>query len=466
MSQERSWKQRLVVPLGLFALSFALLAGLSWERVTGPSTDPHFVYQARAWLEGSLELTRKPPHGNDWASYEWIKLRSGQELRGVWLDHKARRFRSLEGEVFIIDRKEEDPRARKKQYFMSFPPMPAVVMTPLAAIWGYRANDVLVTLLFAALNVALMFVLLRRLSERGLTERSLSDNLWLTLLFGAGTAHLWCAVLGQVWFTALIMGVSFTLMYMLASIDARRPLLAGLFLAAAFATRTPLVFSAVFFAAFVFFPGGRWLRREDWGQAARKVALFALPCLVVGLLLLYHNHLRFSSWTEFGHSYLAGGQIARIQKYGLFNYHFLSKNLSAALTLLPRLQPDYPYVMVSRHGMSLLLSTPALVYLFRPLERRDLQEQFWWRALWVTVAAVATPALFYQNTGYEQFSYRFSLDYTPYLIVLLAAGRRPLSRWFKLLVLWGIGVNLFGAITFKRFVQFYLPGATFFDPDA
>jgi drug/metabolite transporter (DMT)-like permease len=78
--------------------------------------------------------------------------------------------------------------------------------------------------------------------------------------------------------------------------------------------------------------------------------------------------------------------------------------------------------------------------------------------LWVTVMCVATPALFYQNTGYEQFGYRFSLDYTPYLILLLAVGRRPLSRTFKVLVLAGVAVNTFGAVTFKRFHTFYSNG--------
>lgn len=430
----------------------------------GPSSDPHFVYQANAWLEGSLALTRSPPHGNDWASYEQLRLRSGEELRGVWLDAGARKFKTLDGRVFVIDRGELDPKANKKQYFMSFPPMPAVVMTPLAAVWGYGVDDVSVTIFFAALNVALMFVLLRRLSEGGLTGRGERDNLWLTLLFAAGTAHLWCAVLGQVWFTALIMGVSFTLLYMLASVEAKHPLLAGLCLACAFGTRTPLLFSAVFFAGFLLFPGGEW-RRSGWGEAVKKGLWFGLPCALVGLALLWHNEARFGSWGEFGHSYLAGGQIARIQKYGLFNYHFLSKNLSAALTLLPRLQVDAPFVLVSRHGMSLLLTTPAWLYLLRPLPRERVIEVAWWRLLWATVAVVAVPGFFYQNTGYEQFGYRFSLDYTPYLIALLAVGRQPLSGWFKALVLWGIGVNLFGAITFKRFEQFYMNGATFFDPD-
>jgi hypothetical protein len=34
-------------------------------------------------------------------------------------------------------------------------------------------------------------------------------------------------------------------------------------------------------------------------------------------------------------------------------------------------------------------------------------------------------------------------------------GRRPLSWLFKLAVIFGIGVNAFGAVTFKRFGEFF-----------
>ncbi len=460
----RTWQQRALIPCVLFAVFFGLLSALSWERLAKQSPDAHFVYLANAWLDGSLQLQKAPPHRNDWASYEWMRLKSGQEVKGVWLDRGTGRFRTLGGEVLVIDRGEVDHRNKETRYFVSFPPGPAALMLPLAAVWGYEVNDVLFTLFFGALNVVLMFLLLRRFSDGGRSGRGLGENLWLTVLFGAGTVHLWCAVQGQVWFTALVVGATCMLLYLLASIDARHPLLAGIFLAMGFATRTPLLFACVFFFAYVLFPGGR-LRRGEWKQAAVKLGLFCLPCLIVGLLLLYQNHLRFESFSEFGHTYLAGGSIGRIRKFGLFNVHFLSKNLSAALTLLPRIQPDAPYVKISRHGMSLLLTTPVWIYLFRPLPRESREDAFTWRLLWFTVAAVGTPALFYQNTGYEQFGYRFSLDYTPLLVLLLAVGRRPLTWVFKALVIFGILVNTFGAVTFKRFDQFYLPGATFFDPD-
>src|SRR5262249_31566704 len=154
--------------------------------------------------------------------------------------------------------------------------------------------------------------------------------------------------------------------------------------------------------------------------------------------------------TEFGHSYLAVRQQAQIEHYGLFNLHYLGRNLAVALTLLPDVFARPPYFTISGHGLALWLTTPALLLLLWPRTRGPLP-----RPLWLTTLAVAGWSLIYQNSGWVQFGYRFSLDYITLLIVLLAIGGRPLGRCAKALIVVGIVVNLFGAITFSRMNQFY-----------
>jgi hypothetical protein len=62
--------------------------------------------------------------------------------------------------------------------------------------------------------------------------------------------------------------------------------------------------------------------------------------------------------------------------------------------------------------------------------------------------------LLYQNSGYQQFGYRFSNDYIVFLILLLAVGGQRFGRVFKLLLILAAAINLFGAITFDRYPQF------------
>lgn len=452
--QPPSFWQRQRLPILIFLLSLAIFSAFAGPRMRAPSPNNHFVYLADAWLKGSLELPNRPPHHNDWASVDTLHLRNGDSYRGIWRDRQARRFLSTTGELYAFDASELAGMRTERTYYVSFPPMPSVLMLPGVAIWGMRFNDVWFTVAFAAANVALFFVLLRRLSAQGRSRLSRNDNLWMTALFGFGTAHLWCSVLGAVWFTALIVGVTFTLLYMLASLGARAPFLAGLWLACAFAARTPLVYSVVFFAWFFFFPDGRL--RKDWGKRFWIDGLtFVAAPLVVGVALLIHNYYRFDSFSEFGHRYLAAGQIPRIRDYGLFNVHFLSTNLTALLALVPKFLPEAPWVQISKHGLAIWFTTPPLLYFLaagysKEVAARTLQ----WAAL-ATLAVIALPHLLYQNTGWVQFGYRFSLDYLAYLLVLLILGRSRLTWPFKVLIVVAILINAFGAVTFDRMPRFY-----------
>jgi len=474
--QIKASKRALFQALAIFAISALVFSLFAFDRITKPSTDPHFAYLAvtlNSMIAASLgnegaknrrkdrvsfELEKHPPHGNDWASYEEIRFKDGTLLKGTWLDKKRNgRFRLFSGDAMVLGPKELIGSKTKKRYFMSFPPGPSFVMMPLALVFDYKINDVILTVFFASFNVALIFLLLVRLTQMGRSRRTTKENMWLTLLFGFGTAHLWLSVMGQVWFTALIMGASFTLLFLYFSLELRRPFLAGIFAAMAFSTRTPLLFACILFYLFLFFPEGK-IRKGEWSETLKKGVWFTIPCLAMGLFLLYTNTIRFESPTEFGHSYLAGGGLDRIKNYGLFNFHFLSKNLAALFTLLPRFQPDSPYVIVSKHGMSLLFASPAFFYLLAAKKHEDAKDIFLYRALWLTVICIAIPHLLYQNTGYEQFSYRFSLDYTPYLILLLAIGDAPIKKGFKSAILFGVAVNAFGAIVFKRFSIFFSNG--------
>ena len=141
----------------------------------------------------------------------------------------------------------------------------------------------------------------------------------------------------------------------------------------------------------------------------------------------------------------------RMFRFGLFNYHFLSRNLAAALILLPRIMTHYPYVKVSQHGMSLLVTSPNLAYTVMPQERSPLT-----KALWFTILTTALPSLLYQSSGYVQFGYRYSLDYMVYFVVLLAIGNRPLTKLFRALVVVAFAINLFLAIAFDRYMRVLL----------
>jgi hypothetical protein len=378
-------------------------------------------------------------------------------LRGTFIEgsefEAPHRFETLDRRLLTIRRAQIDAARsaeRTRHYYVSFPPAPAVLMIPQVLISGYRANDVAFTVFFAAFNVALAFVLFRRLSRLGVTARRPWENVVFALALGFGSVHLWCSVLGQVWFTALVVGVTATLLYVLSCTDMRRPWLIGLALAFAAAVRPQLAFGAVLYAGLLLFPEGR-LRRSGWRRAFTDAAWFALPLVVVGVLLAWYNQARFGNPLVFGHEYLQAGKIDRIRDWGLFNYHFLSYNLTAAFATLPKLSRNAPHVIFSLHGMSVFLSMPFLVYLFAPRHPDGDRATFLWhRVLWAATAAVAIPGFLYQNTGWEQYGFRFAMDWIVYVTVLVAMTRRRIAWFFGTLLVVGFLVNAWGAVAFKR----------------
>lgn len=491
-----SRRRTALVALVVFVVVAAVYTLTAWDRVKQPSPHFHFVDLAWSFMHGRLD-TDTPrqrlnapakaddppgyrdavnraltgPDGkavgwNDWSSYRVLTLKSGETVAGVWpwkdtKGEKRKDFRTLRGDWMRIDPGADiargcDPEAKYKRcdevkYFISFPPLPGLIMVPLVSVWGYRVNDVLVTILFAALNAVLIFLMMRVLASRGHSERPLREQLWLTALFAFGTVAYFSSVRGEVWFTALVLGLTLNTAYLMASLDARRPLLAGLFLILGFATRTPLVFATPFFLMQLWWSRGDDGARPAWGVLARKAALFVVPCIIGGVALMWYNHARFGSPFEFGHTFLVEGTRPAIREHGLFSFHFLNRNLSAMLTNMPVFTLEHPYVKVTRHGLGLIATTPVLLTLLWPRGPRTTL----WRSLVLTVACVLVPAAFYQNTGWAQFGYRFSLDWTPYLMALLAIDQRRIGRLYAAFIVVAIVVNLFGAATFGRANPFY-----------
>jgi hypothetical protein len=458
------WLSAYKVELILFVVSFAVLAAFSSQRFLRQSEAPHFVWQAKAWLEGRLDLDPDIiPEAN---------VKPGQQVRPavgrmpIMEDYACVRVVAgkkirCEGNVIEGDR-----------FFSSFPWFPSVPMLPFVALHGYQFNDTSFGVFVGALAIALFYSLLRLLAKEGETDRTQPENIALALVLGFGTLFFYCAIRGEVWFSAEVMGVALTCLYVRNSLGARRPLLAGLFYSMAVLTRTPLAFAGIFFVLEALCPGptGRLeqlkkITPERW----RKLGLFAAGAAPLALIAALYNYARFDSFTEFGHRFIYFNAVTRdIDAYGLFNPHYLFEtfrgpgNLKAAFGLWPNISLNPLSITYDPNGLSLLLTLPLILFLVVPRARVELADEqvklskyrrLHW-PLWLTVAATALPGFFYQNNGYMQFGYRFSLDYTPYLLLLFAIGNWKLkNRWVQAAIAVGVLVNFWGAVAFRGYTE-------------
>lgn len=458
--------QRWRMPLLVYVVAAGVYLAVAGPRLGGPTADNHFVHLAQSFLRGQLGvIDNRPPGTNDWACYD----EEHHEIcpPSAWPPPWGR-----------------GPNEHQRWY-VSFPPLPAIVILPAVAIWGTDTRDALFWALVAGLSPTFLYVLLRALRERKRSERTEADDLLLTALYAFGTVFFFVAVQGTVWFAGHVVASALIPLLLLASLDGERPLVAGLVLGALFMTRPHTLLLGVIplvellaahrkpdapalpapdergpFARLVM-----WLRGTRWSDALKQLVVLGLPVLAVGLVAMAMNEARFERPTEFGHRFLMIHWRGRIETWGLFSYHYLSKNLAIFLASLPWLTAREPHVVISRHGLALWFTTPALLLALWPKRALDA----YLRVLFLGAALVALMDLLYQNSGWVQFGYRFATDYLVVLIVLIALGGRKLrGPGFIAAMIFAIAVNLFGAITFDRAHQFYDDDATqerVFQPD-
>jgi hypothetical protein len=245
-----------------------------------------------------------------------------------------------------------------------------------------------------------------------------------------------------------------------------RQVAAGLLFGLACTARLTIVFGFPFLL--LVGGGGNWLRRGLLAGAGAAVPLVAL--------LVY-------TYAETGHLFNPVYDYLYQQELGytFLNYHadwsiedlrYVPQNLMIMLFNTPLIMPNqYPWpadqlcqggaarglfdkscpiAVPNWVGNSVILTSPA--YLLAPLA---FIPALWRRLDRVTVgAAIAVVAIAFVNLmhfsqGWVQFGYRFSNDFAPFAILLVALGANRLGRYWWVLVPFvaaSIAINLWGTV--------------------
>lgn len=320
------------------------------------------------------------------------------------------------------------------RWYVPFPPLAALLMVPLVLVLG-SFSTVAFCAVFGAATVCLVFLILVGLTRRGWVPLDDATIGWLTALFGAGCVHWSMAVTGSVWFVGQVCAVTFCALAVAVAIWAPRRAAAwigGVALGLAALGRPDLVLTWPLIAGIA--------RQRRHAHPVRWAAISLVLVAVAGVLSGLYNQARFGSPFDFGYAAenVAGTLTTTLAEHGQFGLSYLPQNLWTMLLAGPApgtLLPD-------PRGMSLLLTTPALLFLARTRGSSPLV-----RGAWIALLALMAPLLLYYNTGWAQFGYRFSLEFMVPVIVLLAvavAPRAPLT--FRVLVAVGIVINAAGTV--------------------
>jgi hypothetical protein len=326
---------------------------------------------------------------------------------------------------------------------VGFPPGPGFLLLPLMLVLGPVLATQWLGAMIGGLGVAALDRLSAAWSEAMETDaRPPGSPNMIAVLAGAGTLWIWIVPSGNTFLFAQTVGTT-ALTLALWAAWRRRPWLGGLLFGIAITSRPAMLLALPLLVGFAVRRSHisesvhaerscRSSRRRSWIRAAPMM----VGPMLLGLVTLALNEMRFGSPFEFGYRFMIVPPElrARLLEYGPISIAHLARNLHYVVLGIPQTvrdaaaEPVFPLLVSDPHGMGLFFVTPAFVAAFLAVTATDRRRRILLGLTWVSLVLTCLPGLLYYNTGWVQWGGRFLLDGWPMWLVLTALGLRRMPR--------------------------------------
>ncbi len=382
---------------GTVILSLLAVYGVLWaltpDQPFGTSTYNSYLLQALRWLDGHLDL------GQNY-SYLEIATYGGK-------------------------------------YFISFPPIPSVILLPFAALFGADTPDHLIAVVMGMIGA--LYALRLALS----LEISKPASVIWALLLTIGSNFLHVGYRGDVWYFAQTSAFAFTMASLYyALLGTRRQGWLPLFCLALAVGCRPL--------NMVYLPLICYLIWQRYRQSLIKIqnSWWYLPPLAVGIFLMLLNYLRFDNIFEFGHNYLPEFSIE--SPNGQFWLGYIPENLGRMFRL-PSIE-NHRLIFPIFDGVALWLVSPIFLawsYFLLKYLRKEWKQPLFWLLLLLPLLHLLFLCC-HKTLGGWQFGNRYTVDLLPVIflgvLLWLRQEKSHLPIWTYPLLFWGMGINLVGTV--------------------
>ena len=311
------------------------------------------------------------------------------------------------------------------RYYWPLGPFPAVLLMPFVLVCRWIGVEFYQAYASLPLSLWTSWLIFRLASKCG---RSKVESTWLALAFCGASSYPSVAAISMSWPFAQVVAIYLLFLALHEWLGQKRWLVIGLLLGLTAATRLSAGLNIGLFAVAA-------LMTEP---QARKRALLSLTlgfAMPIALLAVY-NFARFDTVLETGYGLQPPGP-GDFPSTSLAN---VLPHLNLFLFGPPALSDKFPFVATQAIGMSVFLLSPWLCYL------GSLKlDRFSFVAL-VNCLIVLVTVLAWRSNGQFQLGYRFSLDFLPVVIFLIARNGfhgGPLPARFKLLTVLGFMLTLY-----------------------
>jgi hypothetical protein len=384
----------IIVAIVFIFLIFIFIDDIVGKSIIGNTQWNSYELQARAWLNGH-----------------------------TYLDHD---YPFLELAIY------------QGKYFVSFPPLPSVILLPFVHLFTNNVPANLISFIVFTMEFVIIYRILKRYKNNELV------NIIITIAFTFGTNLISLAIDSGVWFFAQL----FNNLFCILAIDAflkKRKTLVFFFLALAVGCRP---FAAIYMIMFFLY----YLVTDENKKIYKKILhnlLPLIPAMIVAGLYMTYNYIRFNNILEFGHNYLPEFINA---EHGQFSIYYLLPNLKNLFFNFVHIRDnlnlsfDMPFCF--------LIANPVfIIYIYRSIKNYLKTKKIDLLRLMIAITLIFNiiAICLHRTLGAWQFGARYTCDLIPFVFLgyLLLSDKKKgikLDKIEIILIIFGVIINIFGAI--------------------
>ena len=324
-----------------------------------------------------------------------------------------------------------DSVAIRGRYYMAVGLLQPVAYLPFVALSAYQPFSSYIA--SAVVGIAAAWCGLPLARAYGASGRT---AYWLAAFTAFGTLLFFLSVFGNMYYLAQVEAFLALALFLIEWAGRRRPIVLGLLIGMAFLARSTTILAAIPFAVALLHG------RSDRLEAGMR---FAVPIAWAVFIYGAYNWARFGSpfETGYGISHLTDPALEARRALGVFSIAQIPENVRLALFKVFTIGDRPPFLLIpDPYGLSMLLVSPGLLSAISA-GFREAQA----RILWSAAALVAIPVFLYYGGGFVQYGFRYSLDFTPFLLALVALGRRSRFGWLdRVLIVASIASVSYGVL--------------------
>ena len=371
------------------AVVIVVLQIITKQTLFVPNPYNSYMLQARAWLDGRLDLGMDYPY--------------------------------LELAIY------------NSKYFVSFPPFPSYVMLPFAAL-GFYGCDTFIAFISAVLGAVYSYKLAAEFTDE-------KEALFWAMFVTIGSNVLFTSVNAWVWFIA--QNLAFTLTVSAFYYAARGNAGAAFTLWACAVGCRP--FQIIYIVVVLYLLCGVYKRQNpsDGIFDMIKKHIFSVTgacCVAVSYMLL--NYMRFGNIFEFGHNYLP--EFTRVET-GQFNLVYIKQNFKNLFRLPMIVNGKIEFQ--NGDGFCMFIASPIIISFFAywlTAQKKDrfvfstAMALFWLHLIMITA---------HKTMGGAHYGNRYVNDTLPLILAVLAAYAKPHKINFIPFLL-GLSLNIYWILKF------------------